>query len=187
MIAVQDGEVVQVGDSPSLGRFVTLRDAYGNTYVYAGARRRRVGVPGARATRSHRPESARRPAPQRTGAQRTGDGGRAAALAAERGRRDLRAGTRRRRRPGSRPAPTAALTPPTQVPSPRKPTANVRVFSEGANEVYLHPLVPGVQVIAGTVLGHVGASSASGGQAGAPVKPPRTSSSRCVPPAAARR
>ena len=35
VIAVEDGEVVQVGDSPSLGRFVTLRDAYGNTYVYA--------------------------------------------------------------------------------------------------------------------------------------------------------
>ena len=35
MIAVQDGEIVQIGDSPSLGRFVSLRDAYGNTYVYA--------------------------------------------------------------------------------------------------------------------------------------------------------
>ncbi|MGH2864914.1 MAG: lytic murein transglycosylase, partial [Solirubrobacteraceae bacterium] len=35
VIAVQDGEVVQVGDSPSLGRFLALRDAYGNTYVYA--------------------------------------------------------------------------------------------------------------------------------------------------------
>ncbi|MCW3018069.1 MAG: Lytic transglycosylase catalytic, partial [Solirubrobacterales bacterium] len=35
VIAVEDGEVVQVGDSPSLGHFVTLRDAYGNTYVYA--------------------------------------------------------------------------------------------------------------------------------------------------------
>ena len=35
VIAVQDGEIVQIGDSPSLGRFVSLRDAYGNTYVYA--------------------------------------------------------------------------------------------------------------------------------------------------------
>ena len=33
--AVQDGEIVQIGDSPSLGRFVSLRDAFGNTYVYA--------------------------------------------------------------------------------------------------------------------------------------------------------
>ena len=35
VIAVQDGEITQIGDSPSLGRFVSLRDAYGNTYVYA--------------------------------------------------------------------------------------------------------------------------------------------------------
>ena len=35
VIAVQDGEIVQIGDSPSLGRFISLRDAYGNTYVYA--------------------------------------------------------------------------------------------------------------------------------------------------------
>ena len=35
VIAVQDGEVVQAGESPALGRFVSLRDAFGNTYVYA--------------------------------------------------------------------------------------------------------------------------------------------------------
>jgi hypothetical protein len=35
VIAVQDGQVVQIGDSPQLGRFVSLRDAYGNTYTYA--------------------------------------------------------------------------------------------------------------------------------------------------------
>ena len=35
VVAVQDGEIVRIGDSPSLGRYVALRDAYGNTYVYA--------------------------------------------------------------------------------------------------------------------------------------------------------
>ncbi len=37
VIAVQDGEIVQIGrsDTPSLGRFVVLRDAYGNTYTYS--------------------------------------------------------------------------------------------------------------------------------------------------------
>lgn len=35
VIAVQDGQVVQIGDSAQLGRFVSLRDAYGNTYTYA--------------------------------------------------------------------------------------------------------------------------------------------------------
>ncbi|HWG07418.1 MAG TPA: lytic murein transglycosylase [Solirubrobacteraceae bacterium] len=35
VIAVQDGQVVQIGDSPVLGHFISLRDAYGNTYTYA--------------------------------------------------------------------------------------------------------------------------------------------------------
>jgi hypothetical protein len=35
VIAVQDGQVVQIGDDPELGHFISLRDAYGNTYTYA--------------------------------------------------------------------------------------------------------------------------------------------------------
>ncbi len=35
VIASQDGQVEQIGHSPSLGHFVSLRDAYGNLYVYA--------------------------------------------------------------------------------------------------------------------------------------------------------
>jgi hypothetical protein len=35
VIAVQDGQIVQMGDSPTLGHFISLRDAYGNTYTYA--------------------------------------------------------------------------------------------------------------------------------------------------------
>ena len=34
VVAVQDGEIVRVGHSERLGRFVMLRDAYGNTYTY---------------------------------------------------------------------------------------------------------------------------------------------------------
>jgi soluble lytic murein transglycosylase-like protein len=33
-IAVQDGKVVRIGSSKRLGRYVRLRDAYGNTYTY---------------------------------------------------------------------------------------------------------------------------------------------------------
>jgi hypothetical protein len=35
VIAVQDGQILQIGDSPELGSFISLRDAYGNTYTYA--------------------------------------------------------------------------------------------------------------------------------------------------------
>jgi hypothetical protein len=34
VIAVQDGRIVKVGNNPRLGKFVMLRDAYGNTYTY---------------------------------------------------------------------------------------------------------------------------------------------------------
>jgi murein DD-endopeptidase MepM/ murein hydrolase activator NlpD len=34
VIAVQDGRIVKVGNSKRLGKFIQLRDAYGNTYTY---------------------------------------------------------------------------------------------------------------------------------------------------------
>src|SRR5256714_932984 len=36
VIAVQDGKVVRIARSRSLGRLISLRDAYGNTYTYSG-------------------------------------------------------------------------------------------------------------------------------------------------------
>ena len=46
IVAVQDGRIMRIGRSPRLGRYVMLRDAYGNTYTYAhvGALARRVLV-----------------------------------------------------------------------------------------------------------------------------------------------
>jgi Transglycosylase SLT domain/Peptidase family M23 len=35
VVAVNDGTIVKLGDSKRLGRYVTLRDAYGNRYIYA--------------------------------------------------------------------------------------------------------------------------------------------------------
>ena len=45
--AVQDGRIVAVGESARLGRFVRLRDVYGNTYTYAHLKKvaTRVAVP----------------------------------------------------------------------------------------------------------------------------------------------
>jgi murein DD-endopeptidase MepM/ murein hydrolase activator NlpD len=159
VIAVEDGEVVQSGVSPALGRFVALRDAYGNTYVYGQLGEvasvypvlephvhttpsRRIAQPGGKsepapggpASAGAQPRS-----PLSEGAAVSGLAlGAAAGLEA----------------PAS--APTSPAPAPTQAPAP-KPSPHVRVFTEGANDVYLHPLVPGVQVIAGTVLGHLGA------------------------------
>ena len=54
----------------------------------------------------------------------------------------------------------------------------LKAFREGANDVYLHPLRAGVQVIAGTVLGHVARPRARAAAARGP-----TSSSRSARPA----
>jgi murein DD-endopeptidase MepM/ murein hydrolase activator NlpD len=51
----------------------------------------------------------------------------------------------------------SALSSSSPAPSPAAVGAT-RSFRSGSDEIYLHPLHAGVQVIAGTVLGHVGAS-----------------------------
>jgi murein DD-endopeptidase MepM/ murein hydrolase activator NlpD len=160
VIAVQDGEIVQMGDSPALGRFVSMRDAFGNTYTYAelgdvaalypvlqphvhSALSTRIAHPGERA-------EAPPTGPATAGAQPRSPVSEGATVSA------LALGAAAALEPPP-PAPPAQPTPPSRPPAPR----NVHVFTSGSSDVYLHPLHAGVQVIAGTVLGHVGASSGS--------------------------
>jgi murein DD-endopeptidase MepM/ murein hydrolase activator NlpD len=166
VIAVQDGEIVQVGDSPSLGRFVSLRDGYGNTYVYAelgsvasvypvlqprqhtavSARIAPAGgtaegnaeqAPEGPATAGAQPRSALSPGATVSGFALGADAGLEPAPA----------------NPAPAPAPAQPVAPP-------RPTG-ARRFAAGPNEVYLHALTPGVRVLAGTVLGHVGSDGGS--------------------------
>jgi hypothetical protein len=172
VIAVQDGQIVQIGESPTLGKYVSLRDAYGNTYTYAElgdlaslypvlvphvhskVSSRLAGAGGA--SKGERPPSG----PATAGAQPRSPVSEGAVVSG------LAFGAAA----GLESAP-AAPKPPVGVPRPvgvTRPRPGVRVFKEGPDEVYLHPLAPGVQVIAGTVLGHVGAASTSAGADGQP-------------------
>ena len=160
VIAAQDGEVEQIGDSPALGHFVTLRDAYGNHYTYArlGAVQREYPViePRIDSKVSRQIQAApREPAP--TGPATAGvqprspvtEGATVSGLAL-----GAAAGLE-----ASPPAATQAPAPaPVQPTAPAVVAPHVKAFREGSSEVYLHQLRPGVQVIAGTVLGHIGAS-----------------------------
>jgi hypothetical protein len=158
VIAVQDGQIVAVGDSPTLGRYVSLRDAYGNTYTYAQlgsiatlypvleprehtTLSQRIAHPGTGAgPRPSAPASAgiQPHSPLSEAAISSGLAmGAAANLEAP-------------------PAPTAPSPPPT-VPPPAASTSVPHAFRAGPDEVYLHQLRPGVEVLAGTVLGHLGA------------------------------
>ena len=121
VIAVQDGVITQIGDAGSLGRSISLRDAYGNTYIYSELGSTATLYPMLEAVESE-PGSSR---PARAATSSTNPSSEAA-----------------RRGPW---APTAAAS------------GATRVFRSGSENVYLHPLRVGAHVIAGTVLGHVGA------------------------------
>ena len=155
VIAVQDGEISQIGNSPSLGRFVSLRDAYGNTYVYGElgsvatlypvlvprehtAVSPRISQPGAG---SESPPSG----PATAGAQPRSPVSEGAIVSG------LTLGAAA----GLESAPGLQSKPPARP----RPPATVRVFRAGPDNVYLHPLRAGVQVIAGTVLGHIGSGA----------------------------
>jgi murein DD-endopeptidase MepM/ murein hydrolase activator NlpD len=163
VVAVQDGEIVQIGDSPTLGRFISLRDAYGNTYVYARLgdvasvypvlQPRVHSAVSARISRSGDDAQTPPSGPATAGAQPRSpisEGAMVSGLA-------LGAAA------GLEPAPSSPAAPIPPTPPQPQAQARVREFAEGANEVYLRPLVAGVQVIAGTVLGHLGAGEGEGG------------------------
>jgi murein DD-endopeptidase MepM/ murein hydrolase activator NlpD len=156
VIAVQDGEIVQVGDSPSLGRFVELRDAYGNTYVYAQlgdvASVYPVLEPLLRTSPSRRISSATGHAEPAPNGPATAGAQPGSALSEGATISSLAQGATA----GLEMTPSAPATAPAPRAARRR---HAHVFTEGANNVYLNPLRAGVQVIAGTVLGHVGAGS----------------------------
>jgi hypothetical protein len=113
VIAVQDGRIVQIGRGGPLGRSISLRDAYGNTYTYSELGSTAPLYPMLEAVE---------PSPRvRADASSIAGGG--------------------------APAITAAAS------------GATREFRVGSEKVYLHPLRVGAQVIAGTVLGHVGAGA----------------------------
>ncbi len=174
VIAVQDGKVTAVGDSPTLGRYVSLRDAYGNTYTYAQlgsvAALYPVLEPRVETAVSHRIAPAgsglslpKPSAPASAGVQPhspLSEGAVSSSLA-------LGAASALETPPPAPPAPVAPA-PASVLAAPPAGAGGVsigspRVFRAGPDEVYLHPLVPGVQVLAGTVLGHLGAAGESEG------------------------
>jgi murein DD-endopeptidase MepM/ murein hydrolase activator NlpD len=160
VIAVQDGEITRIGHSPSLGRFVSMRDAYGNTYVYAQlgkvASMYPVIVP-------HDHAKIGAGATQPTGGGELPPSGPATAGAQPRSPVSEAASESGLALGAAAPLESSpafgALEPVAPVKPAPPPPPRVKVFREGPNDVYLHPLRVGAQVIAGTVLGHVGADA----------------------------
>ncbi len=162
VIAVQDGEVVQMGSSPTLGNFISLRDAFGNTYTYA-----QLGdVSSVYPVLQPRAGSAAGATIDGAGRQEPAPSGPASAGAQPRSPLSEAGTTSGLALGASAGLEGAAERSPEPAPaSTPAPAAGPHVFSEGPDTVYLRPLAVGAQVIAGTVLGHVGASSGSDAQA----------------------
>ncbi len=165
VIATQDGEVVALGDSPALGHFVQLKDAYGNTYVYAQlgdvSSVYPVLQPHVDSTVSSKIERTGTPEPVPSGPASAGAQPRSPiSESATVSGLALGAAARLETAPPAPSTAKAASPVPAPVPAARAP--RVSSFQEGSEEVYLHRLQVGAQVIAGTVLGHVGSSSQPG-------------------------
>jgi hypothetical protein len=165
VIAVQDGEIVGLGETPSLGRYVALRDAYGNTYTYAELGSVATLYP-VLEPHEHTAVSTRIAS---TGSSEPAPSGPASAGAQPRSPLSEGAtvsGLALGAAAGLESAPAAPATPPAAsgragADSSSPPASTPRVFRSGPDDVYLHPLSVGVQVLAGTVLGHIGPAGTS--------------------------
>ncbi len=173
VIAVQDGTIAAIGSSPTLGRYVKLRDAYGNVYTYGELGSVAALYPVLK--------------PRRAAAARASQAGQGAIGQAGQGS-------------ATRGAATSSILPASAGVQPHSPLSAAAVSSElalgaaveledlptlhaapaparrlvrragrapapplvfraGSEEVYLHPLSVGAHVIAGTVIGHLGAAA----------------------------
>ena len=185
VIAVQDGTIAAIGVSPLLGRYVVLRDAYGNLYTYG-----QLG-----SVASLYPVLKPHSAASSIGSAPTADGAHVAA-----GRVSLPPATAgvQPHSPFSAGAVLSGLAhgaaaeletlPASHSVARRRAahrarprTAVALAFRVGSEDVFLHPLAVGAKVIAGTVIGHLGAAAP---EVTAVLPPPSSSSTTGAAPAA---
>jgi hypothetical protein len=179
VIATQDGQIVGMGTSARLGRYIKLRDTYGNTYTYGHLKSVSQAYPVPKpktVTKAAVDKELKLPHsdPKPTQAASAGTQPRSKAVASKKA--------------AARPTPAAAPTSP-QVAvnkerlfaNPRRPEAYknggqeqilnsgssftsyknyfTEVFGLNRDDVTLKPLKKGSKVIAGTILGRIGRTS----------------------------
>src|SRR6188472_3685944 len=174
VVAVQDGRVVRMGTSKRLGRYLRLRDVFGNTYTYDGLKALATAYPVPKdRTVSDRqvraelrlPKADPRPtAPATAGRQRANT----AAGHARRGAK-RRVPTVRKQRLFANPLRPRSYAAGGRKQVRRAPDALgpqglkayfTQSYGLGPRDVELKPMRPGAKVIAGTVLGRIGSVQA---------------------------
>ncbi|MEA2155588.1 MAG: hypothetical protein QOE11_1728, partial [Solirubrobacteraceae bacterium] len=185
-IAVQDGQITEMGNSARLGRYVKLRDAYGNTYTYAHLKTVATRVPVPKPKTQSRASIAKELSlpghdPKPTAAASAGaQSAKAAVAAADVSAQPPAAPAD----PAADPAAAAEIAKERLFAHPSRPNALANggaqqilelessfsadeslksyftgVYGLGKEDVVLKPLAVGRRVIAGTILGRIGKTS----------------------------
>ncbi|HMI71365.1 MAG TPA: lytic murein transglycosylase [Solirubrobacteraceae bacterium] len=175
-IAVQDGKIVHMGHTKRLGKFIQLRDVYGNTYTYAHLKKLSAAYPVPKEKtvtdrqvqkELHLPKSDPRPtAPASAGRQVTPSAKAAAPKAKAAAKPDATAPELRKERVFANPDRPAAYAAggEKQLLSSGAGLSSSETFKSYFTGIYglkrsdveLHKLKPGSKVIAGTILGRIG-------------------------------
>jgi hypothetical protein len=159
VVAVQDGKVVKIGSTERLGRFVQLRDAFGNTYTYAHLKSLAKRHPVAKDVRRPAPlakEPPRDPAPTQAasaGKQPRRSAGRRAAARTQ-------AGAVRKERLFAAPRRPAAFRAGGRDQLGGEVTKSaLELIGLPADEIVMRKLRVGSRVVGGTILGRIGRTS----------------------------
>jgi murein DD-endopeptidase MepM/ murein hydrolase activator NlpD len=157
VIAVKDGTVVSIGESPGLGLHLSLRDANGDVFTYADLGEVASAYPvlaprGGRRTSALPARKRSAPAPQDAATAGVQPHPALSMAATEAG---FTFGvTEELNQTAAQPRPR-----PARAVSRRHAQTPPRSFVEGPERVYLRSLRPGATVIAGTVLGHLSSAA----------------------------
>jgi soluble lytic murein transglycosylase-like protein len=174
VVAVQDGRVVRMGTSKRLGRYVRLRDVFGNTYTYGGLKALATAYPVPKdrtvSDRQVRAELRLPKADPRPTAPATAGRQRANAVAGHTRRAaKRRVPTVRKQRLFANPLRPRSYAAGGRKQVRRAPDALgphglkayfTQSYGLGPRDVELKPMRPGAKVIAGTVLGRIGSVQA---------------------------
>jgi murein DD-endopeptidase MepM/ murein hydrolase activator NlpD len=175
-IAVQDGKIVHMGHTKRLGKFIQLRDVYGNTYTYAHLKKLSAAYPVPKEKtvtdrqvqkELHLPKSDPKPtAPASAGRQVTPSAKAAAPKAKAAAKPDATAPELRKERVFANPDRPAAYAAggEEQLLSSGAGLSSSETFKSYFTGIYglkrsdveLRKLKPGSKVIAGTILGRIG-------------------------------
>jgi soluble lytic murein transglycosylase-like protein len=180
VIAVQDGRVIAMGTSKALGRYLRLRDAYGNTYTYAhlGSVVTEIAVPketkvsAKQVKRELKLKTAGTDDPKPTQAATAGTHP-AATKAAKQAAATVSATATAKARLFAHPTRANALKAGGRdqildaggsVPAGDGYTASSSIYPAKGDKVVIKRLKVGSKVVAGTILGRLGRKTADGGK-----------------------